>query len=207
MGKLRIALSLVFIFLFVPVCTFAQQENKPAGPHAPNFVDNKDGTITDKKTGLVWKRCPEGISGADCSTGKAEKFKWQVAIDNVKALNEGEGFAGKKDWRIPTIEELETILDNDRKDPSINMTAFPNTPFDSFYWSSSVTEDVQNASAALFSIGKRIWSFKFDSGYVRLVRAGNKPEEKKKDPGEKSDEKKKDAGKKSEKSEEGKAKK
>lgn len=199
MIKFKKVFGIICIFaLLLPVIGHSQEEKAPLGPHAPSFVDNKDGTITDKKTGLMWKQCPEGITGQDCATGKADKFKWQYALDHATSINDGDGFAGHKDWRVPTIEELETIIDENRKDPTINITAFPNTPFDVFYWSSTMTDDGKNAACFGFGIGKRIWSFKFDVGYVRLVRGEMKNAVKKTEE-DKSDEKKKDPVKKNEK--------
>lgn len=196
----RIIGIICMLALLIPIAAQSadKPEKIPVGPNASNFVDNKDGTVTDKKTGLTWKQCPEGITGGDCAMGKADKFKWQFALDHAKSINEGEGFAGKKDWRVPTIEELATIVDANRKDPSINVTAFPNTPFDAFYWSSSITDDGKNACCYIFGIGKRLWSFKFDVGYLRLVRGEMKNAVKKTDE-DKTDEKKKDSSKKNDK--------
>ncbi len=146
---------------------------------APGFTDNGNGTVTDQKSGLMWKKCPEGINGDGCANGSAEKFKWQNAMDHVKALNDGDGFAGYHDWRVPSIDELKSIISDKHKDPSINIDVFPNTPFDVLYLSSTFTDDGKNISVVLFSIGKRIWTFRFDVGYLRLVRGGEKKEEKK----------------------------
>ena len=60
------------------------------------LVDNRDGTITDKATGLMWAR-------ADC--GKA--VDWQGAL----ALAEGSRMAGHTDWRLPNVKELQGIVD------------------------------------------------------------------------------------------------
>ena len=42
---------------------------------------NGDGTVTDTKTGLMWKRCSEGQSGDSCS-GEATKYKWEDVTDS-----------------------------------------------------------------------------------------------------------------------------
>ncbi|SGZ59102.1 Fucolectin-related protein [Bathymodiolus thermophilus thioautotrophic gill symbiont] len=51
----------------------------------------------------------------------------------VTAVNEA-GLCGKKDWRLPTVEELRSIVDYS-KTPSIDMTYFPHTVAN-FVWSS-----------------------------------------------------------------------
>ena len=40
------------------------------------FIDNSDGTLTDLVTGLMWKRCPEGLSGATCNQGTVSNKVW-----------------------------------------------------------------------------------------------------------------------------------
>ena len=67
------------------------------------FIDNKDGTITDTKTGLIWVKNPH----TDLSEKFKERMAWQSAIDGCKELN----FAGHKDWRLPTVEELRELVD------------------------------------------------------------------------------------------------
>lgn len=68
--------------------------------NCPNdFQDNGDGTVTDKATGLMWEQ-----NGAD------KELSWSKAKKYLKKLNKSK-FAGYNDWRLPTIEELYSILD------------------------------------------------------------------------------------------------
>jgi hypothetical protein len=39
-----------------------------------------DGTVTDKQTTLMWKKCIQGLSGNDCSTGTSSKYNWAQAL-------------------------------------------------------------------------------------------------------------------------------
>jgi hypothetical protein len=109
-------------------------------PAAQRFVDALDGTaVLDKETGLVWAKNPNGSSG-----------NWQTAMDYCKTLRLG----GRMGWRLPTIEELSSLVD-----PSnTGIPALPvGSPFQNIannYWSSSE----YNISAA--------WYVGMIAGYV-----------------------------------------
>ena len=61
------------------------------------LIDNGDGTITDTSTGLIWMKNANPAAG--------EKM-WNDAIEYCTRLE----FAGKKDWRLPTKEEFESLI-------------------------------------------------------------------------------------------------
>ena len=135
-----------------------------------DYVDNGDGTVTDIRTGLMWKQYLEGQSGADCE-GTVGQFNWDDAMKIPKTVNQ-RGFAGYHDWRLPTIKELESLVMHGRTRPSICTEACPNTPV-SYVWSCS-----PNAINTSFA-----WGVNFVSGHssngnrgddwgVRLVRGG-----------------------------------
>lgn len=62
--------------------------------NSPSYTDNKDGTITDNVTGLMWQK----------KTG--DKITLKQANAKVKKLN----LAGHHDWRLPTIKELYSLI-------------------------------------------------------------------------------------------------
>lgn len=114
---------------------------------APNgrFVDNGDGTVSDLITGLMWKKCTEGLSGNDCSIGLPSKHNWQVALQLPETLNASGGFAGHDDWRLPNIKELASLRESSCEKPAMNINFFPahdylrevNFRFGEIYWSST----------------------------------------------------------------------
>ena len=55
---------------------------------ATDYVDNGDGTVTDTRSGLMWKQCLEGQSGADCE-GTAGLFNWDDAMKTPQTVNHG----------------------------------------------------------------------------------------------------------------------
>lgn len=78
---------------------------------ADRYVDNGDGTVTDKTTELQWMRCVLGEHWRDGScSGSPGQYEWSGAMKAEMQLN-AKGFAGYDDWRIPTIEELCSLIE------------------------------------------------------------------------------------------------
>ncbi len=79
------------------------------------YIINNDAAVLDKKTGLIWMRCALGQTwnGITC-VGKAKRMDWQTACQQI-----GDGFAGYDDWRIPTLEELKTLVDKNQTEAKI----------------------------------------------------------------------------------------
>lgn len=73
------------------------------------FIKNKDGTVTDTKTGLIWTR-NANIAG--------KGMNWHEAMDFISELNQ-KAYLGYNDWRLPEIEELETLTEQREGLPKI----------------------------------------------------------------------------------------
>jgi hypothetical protein len=82
----------------------------------PRFTDNKDGTVTDNLTGLIW------LKNANCFGQK----NWYDALDYCNGLANGGcdlmdgSVAG--DWRLPNIKELQSLIHH-----GVELPALPNT--------------------------------------------------------------------------------
>ena len=157
---------------------------------ADRYQDNDDGTVTDVKTGLRWMRFSLGQEWKDgACVGQAQKYRWQQALDASTALNRPGGYAGYRDWRVPTKEELQTLIycssgqpkiwndtgkpcEGDYEHPTIYQPAFPDTP-GWWYWSSSVDAyDPDGAWVVYFSYGVVQANDRAGGGRVRLARGG-----------------------------------
>ena len=83
---------------------FFERSRNTQGSFVNEFVDNNDGTVTDKVTGLMWQK--------DGSSGTLDN---QGAISYIEQLNR-QRFAGHSDWRMPTIEELASLLERTKNE-------------------------------------------------------------------------------------------
>jgi len=136
------------------------------------FTDHGNGTVTDNKTGLMWKQCSEGLSGVNCATGAVAIYTWQGALQAAQTLNAGVGFAGFTDWRVPNIKELDSIVEEQCTLPAINSVIFPATA-NTWYWSASpYAGNATGARVVVFSNGGGNTGSKSFNLSVRLVRGG-----------------------------------
>jgi hypothetical protein len=139
-----------FIFLMVTTVVWAKPDSA--------YIDNGNGTVTDIETKLMWQ---------------------QTAVDEMTPYYAtsyycpGLSLAGYKDWRLPTLDELKTLVDLiTQRLPTINHMYFPNT-VSSFYWSSTTYAPNTNyAWGVHFLYGVNTIYLKSNPCYVRAVRGG-----------------------------------
>ena len=113
-----------------------------------DFLDNGDGTITDKASGLMWMQNDSGFFNAGDDGDGA--LNWPQALEWAENLE----FAGHSDWRLPNAKELQSIVDYSRSPATTNSAAIDpifncatitdeggeaNFPF---YWSSTTHANV-----------------------------------------------------------------
>lgn len=113
----------------------------------------KDEIVTDAKSGLQWEADHHG------------PMSWNEAQKYAESLRLG----GHEDWRVPTLEELVTLIDYSKYRPA---STFPGMPNDYFWLSSSYAGSASNAWAVHFSYGSVSYSGKTATYYVRCVRRG-----------------------------------
>ena len=119
----------------------------PSNPDSV-YIDHGDGTVSDTRTGLMWRQCIEGLSGATCQTGSPQSFIWSQALAHAEAST----FAGYSDWRLPSVKELSSLVEHCRLLPAINTNYFPNaTPGHPGFWSGSPSSS--NSWVVRFDVG------------------------------------------------------
>ena len=142
------------------------QKGYPKTP--PRFVDNGDGTITDKASGLMWVKEPGAIGGLFGTPGSPSQMAWELAIIQCNNLN----YAGHIDWRLPNIKELFSIIDFGATNPTIDENFFPSTQVLK-YWTSTSEHAFTDAKWTInFNDAVTASLFYTDTYYLRPVRLG-----------------------------------
>lgn len=159
---------LSFILLLVQsVAAQTCNDAIPASAPDSRFIMNGD-EVTDTKTGLIWQHCSLGQTGSDCTGDSVNTYTWQQALQAAEDVRTNKGQL----WRLPNLNELESIVEGKCYGPSINPVIFPNTS-SSDYWSASpYAGDSGNAWDVHFYSGSSGEDTKSNDGYVRLVRDG-----------------------------------
>jgi len=147
------------------------ESQMPSTTPDDRFDDLADGTIRDKITGLMWKKCVQGMDfNDDCATGTLVEKKWQGALQD----GADEAFAGYMDWRLPNKNELFSIVEARCAEPSINWNIFPNAD-DSKQWTSTQWYGHDNALQAMVVFFRNGTTERTNAGNIhafRLVRGG-----------------------------------
>jgi RNA polymerase sigma factor (sigma-70 family) len=114
-----------------------------------------DGQVTDPATGLTWQQVP---SATTMSAAAAPSYCASLDLDGYS-------------WRLPSIKELATLVDEDRVSPAIDVSAFPGVAPDVWFWSSTVSAPSPPQQWALnFNDGFSYFRSTSSTSYVRCVR-------------------------------------
>jgi len=161
----------------------------PTPTPTSRFVDNGNGTITDTMTGLTWEKQSDDGGLHDKDT----RYSWSVSGTTgptgavfalISTLN-ATRFAGYRDWRLPTLVELQSIVSRGAVSPgqplvapAFNNNCFPGCSVNQCscttalnYWTSTPNANYdQQAWYVLFNTGESGVAFKTLEFYARGVR-------------------------------------
>ncbi len=156
-----------------------------------DFIDNSDGTLSDRATGLMWMEEDSGsFSVGDMADGTLD---WEQALAWADSLV----YAGYDDWRLPDAKELHSIVDYTRS-PSSTSSAAIDARFDAtqitneggaadypFYWTSTshVNWMTGGTSAVYIAFGRALGYM--NNAWVDIHGAGaQRSDPKSGDPGD-----------------------
>ena len=129
----------------------------------PRYVIQVD-SVYDKNTDLTWARCSVGQQwkeGSGC-VGMVKTFNFDEAQHQ-----------GGNGWRVPSKDELSTLIDYKQKGLTIDKVAFPDMNMGNLWYWTSTDNGAQLGWLVNFSIG---YTYNGDnrstSHAVRLVRNG-----------------------------------
>lgn len=117
-----------------------------------------------------------GLAGTEHEDGEClnDNYLNCNTEDYVTQVNV-QSFCGHNDWRLPSRNELISLLRFDQVDHFINSDFFPYTQLspNNRYWSATPSaEDSINAWMVDYDAGSTVKSPKYFSGYIRLVHSG-----------------------------------
>ncbi|HET6805648.1 MAG TPA: DUF1566 domain-containing protein [Frateuria sp.] len=126
-----------------------------ASDESPRFELSADGaTVTDHKTGLQW-----------AAEESPKQLDFEAAEQHCASLRLG----GFDDWRLPDLEELESIRDLSRHNPCIDTAFFKSNA--NWVWSRTPTAWSSGCAwFVLFNSGHVHDCSRHDRAFVRAVR-------------------------------------
>jgi hypothetical protein len=142
----------------------------------PRFTDNKDGTVTDNLTGLIW------LKNANCFGQRT----WAGALADCNNLADKQcgltDSSSPGDWRLPNIKELQSLIHYGVFDPALCNAAgtgqwSEGDPFtdvqSSYYWSSTThASSTDDSWLVQLNLGEVYYLYKSYNYYVWPVRSG-----------------------------------
>ncbi|GAB6093762.1 hypothetical protein JCM14469_00140 [Desulfatiferula olefinivorans] len=136
--------------------------------HSSVTEEAGSGIVIDTTTGLMWQVAT--VTGTD-----GDGMTFDEALAHCEAMTLG----GFNDWRLPSRNEMISLVDFDRHEPALDPALFPGTKAGEtdYYWTSTTAvlnnNETKHAWSLKFMTGVSSYSEKTKKAWVRAVRGGN----------------------------------
>ena len=155
------------VIVMIQKFNFYEAQFNPNGGYPNRFVDNRNGTITDNETQLMWQK-----------SGTREMVSWKKAPEYIDRLNNRK-FSGYSNWRLPTLEELLTLTEPRHSRQGLYISSFFSQKQGIVGSSDSCNYDGKNLPwyiSFLRGISNCISYNLIDEFHVRAVRSMDRPD-------------------------------
>lgn len=154
--------SLIALSAFASKPLWAACDAASSSTTTGSRYDIQGGVVSDRLTHLTWQRCSVGQHWNEVlgCVGVIRQMSWQ------DAMNQAVG-----GWRLPTVDELKTLIAPGCSNPAINEQVFPDMElYKLWYWTS--TDTGSSVWYVAFGTGTVHNANRTDLNAVRLVRSG-----------------------------------
>ncbi|MDV7104562.1 DUF1566 domain-containing protein [Vibrio sp. TH_r3] len=146
-----------------------------------DYVDNADGTVTDRATGFMWSKQDSGYINDDASVRLPDDKNfgfgrtWVDTLAWVQKMNKA-NYLGYSDWRLPDAKELQSIVQYGKTMlPATDANTFDLSRKDVYMWTSTTCGDFPDT--ALYLAFGKAWGINLMSdGPVGADSDGEKSE-------------------------------
>lgn len=146
--------AVILVALLVVGALASSRGHTQVAPGPPRYQLQPD-VVGDLKTRLFWQRLvPVGVF----SLAAAEQYCADLQLAN------------QSDWRLPSMQELQTVVDESRANPAIDPVVFPATPGEGFWSATRWAGTPQLAWRVDFERGSAAYDTATISYRVRCVR-------------------------------------
>ena len=116
---------------------------------SPRFIDNNDGSVIDRLTGLMWTKETLLMYNRDPDFYEEYGSGWISSLDYIAKLN-NENYLGYNDWRMPNRNELTSLIDC-----SQNSQNLPKKQSLCFYMALSISKSISNVKVLDFEYARQ----------------------------------------------------
>jgi hypothetical protein len=147
--RVRMLVAAVAIAASVAVGVSLSRADAPPGRYTVT-----SSSVFDTVTGLTWERVPANTT---YTIGEARTYCTDLYTPD------------SSNWRMPSMKELQTLVDETRANPMIDLTAFPGAPSATVWSGTARRRYPGEVWAVSFTTGETT-SLTTNRAYVRCVR-------------------------------------